>query len=83
MQTCRQAYYNRQWNKAEHTERITGIYEEPHSDPPPESDYTPDEKPAFDSVSHKSSDVHSTLGRDSGIDESTKKERWKTFIHLD
>lgn len=83
VQTCRQAYYNRQWSKAEHTERFTGIYDEPLSDPPPESDYAHDEKPAFDSVSNKSSDIHSTIGRDSGIDESTKKERWKTFIHLD
>ena len=61
VQTCRQAYYNRQWSKAEHTERFTGgVYEEP--DPAPESDYTHDEKPVFDSVSNKSSDIHSTIG---------------------
>ena len=29
------------------------------------------------------SDLLFVPGRDSGIDESTKKERWKTFIHLD
>ena len=61
VQTCRQAYYNRKWSKAEHTERFNGVYEEPMTPPEPESDYA-NEKRHFDSVSNKSSDIHSTIG---------------------
>ena len=61
VQTCRQAYYNRKWSKAEHTERFNGVYEEPMTPPERESDYA-NEKRHYDSVSNKSSDIHSTIG---------------------